>query len=154
MKTTLLTIIILLISSFNSFACECLEYNLKELDNISYEASDLIVIGNVVKTGANYQIEVIEVLNGNIREKLIYGTTISEDGIIESCSSVPFDKGKYLFYLNRTEKNGQPFYLYSGCLGTRKLNLDFYPVSLKTEKSKTELITDTQNWINELRKKK
>jgi len=153
MKTTLTTLILLLTFSFKSFACECPEYELKELDNESYKWSDFVIIGNVIKTGTNYQIEVTEVLKGIVEEEIIYGTTISEDGLIDACSFFPRDQGKYLFYLKRTKKNGRFFYLYSQCLGTRKLNFDSYPFPLRTNKTKSELIAETENWMDELRKR-
>jgi len=140
--------------SINSFACECPEYELKELDNESYEWSDVVIIGNVIKAGTNYQIKVIEVLKGTVGQEIIYGTTITEDDLIDVCSYFPSEKGKYLFYLKRTEKKGRKFYLYSQCLGTRKLNFDKYPIPLRTEKNKSELIAETENWIEELRKRK
>jgi|SRR5690606_33118861 len=154
MKTTITTLILLLTFSIKSFACECPEYELKELDNESYEWSDLVMIGNVIKTGTNYQIAVTEILKGDFKEEIIYGTTISDGDLVDACSFFPKHKGKYLFYLKRTEKNGQPFYLYSQCLGTRLLNFDSYPIPLRTDKTKSELITETESWINELRKRK
>jgi hypothetical protein len=154
MKKTIATLILLLTFSFNSTACECPIYELRELDNESYEWSDIVIIGNVIKTGTNYQIEVKEVLKGDINNEVIYGTTITEDDLFDGCSFFPRDKGEYLFYLKPTLKNGRTFYLYSQCLGTRKLNFDSMPFSLRTDKSKSELIKETENWINELRKRK
>jgi len=152
MKTTITTLILLLTLSFNSVACECPEYGLKEMDNESYEWSDLVVIGNVIKTGTNYQIQVTEVLKGRAETNIILGTITTEDGEFDGCSFFPRQKGKYLFYLERTMKNGKPFYMYSQCLGTRPLNFDSYPISLRTDKTKSELITETESWIKELRK--
>ncbi len=155
MKTTITTLILLLIFSINSFACECsLSVDLRILDKESYEYSDIVLIGDVVKTGANYRIKVIEVLKGNVENSIISGTLIDEEGMIDSCSYFPSEKGKYLFYLNEIVKNEETFYLYSQCGGTRKLNLDIRPLSLISEKSKTELIAETENWIDELRKRK
>ena len=154
MKTTLATFILLQTISFKSIACECPLYGLRELDNESYEWSDLVIIGNVIETGTNYQIEVTEILKGDLEDEVIYGTTITEDGLFDGCSFFPQDKGKYLFYLKPTEKNGQTFYLYSQCLGTRQLNFDSLPIPLRTDKSKSELITETKDWIEELRKRK
>jgi hypothetical protein len=154
MKTTITTLILLLTLSLNSIACECPEYGLKELDNESYEWSDLVVIGNVIKTGTNYQIEVTEVLKGKAENNIILGTITTEDGVFDGCSFFPDNKGEYLFYLKRTMKNGKPFYMYSQCLGTRLLNFDSYPIPLRTDKTKLELIAETESWINELRKRK
>lgn len=139
--------------TIKSFACECPEYELKKLDNQSYEWSDLIIIGKVIKTGTNYQIEVIEVLKGKTETHLILGTITTEDEVIDSCSFFPTEKGEYLFYLNPTKKNGRTYYTYSQCLGTRQLNFNSLPISLRTDTSKSELIVETKNWINELRKK-
>ncbi len=154
MKTTVTTLILLLTLSFNSAACECPEYELSEFDNESYEWSDLVVIGNVIKTGTNYQIEVTEVLKGKTENNIILGTITTEDGLFDGCSFFPDDKGEYLFYLKRTMKNGKPFYMYSQCLGTRLLNFESYPIPLRTDKPKLELIAETESWINELRKRK
>lgn len=154
MKTTITTLLLLLTVTIKSFACECPEYDLKDLDIESYKWSDLVIIGNVIKTGMNYQIEVTEVLKGNLEDEVIYGTTITEDGLFDSCSFFPRQKGKYLFYLKTTEKKGRTFYLYSQCLGTRQLNFGFSPIPLRTDKSKSELIVETENWVSELRKRK
>jgi hypothetical protein len=152
MKTTVTTLILLLTLSFNSAACECPEYELRELDNESYESSDLVIIGNVIKAGTDYQIEVTEVLKGEVETDIIFGTIEAEDGVIDGCLFFPDNKGEYLFYLKRTMKNGKPFYMYSQCIGTRPLNFDSYPISLSTDKSKSELIIETEKWIAELRK--
>lgn len=140
--------------SFKSTVCECPEYELRELDRESYVWSDLVVIGNLNKTGTNYEIEVTEILKGDFKGEIIHGTTTSVGDLVDACSFFPDNKGKYLFYLKLTEKNGQPFYLYSECLGTRPLNFDSYPIPLRTDKSKSELIAETENWIDELRKRK
>ncbi|MEB2776788.1 hypothetical protein SYJ56_15790 [Algoriphagus sp. D3-2-R+10] len=124
------------------------------MDNESYEWSDLVIIGNVIKTGTNYQIQVTEILKGIVSKEKIYGTTITEDRLFDGCSFFPRQKGEYIFYLKKTEKSDQPFYLYSQCLGTRPLSFDSYPIPLRTDKSKTELIVETENWIEELRKRK
>ena len=154
MKTIITILILLLTLSFKSLACECPEYELKELDNESYAWSDLVVIGTVIKTGTNYQIEVTETLKGKIETEIIYGTTMTEDGVFDGCSFFPDNKGEYIFYLKRTMKNEKAYYLYSQCLGTRPLNLESYPISLRTDKSKPELIAETESWIDELRKRK
>ena len=154
MKTTFITLIFLLTIAIESFACQCPEYELNQLDKESYEWSDLVIIGKVVKTGTNYQIEVTEVLKGKTENNIINGTITTEDGAIDGCSFFPNNKGEYLFYLERTMKNGKPFYMYSQCLGTRPLSFDSYPISLSTEKNKSELIIETQKWIDELRKRK
>lgn len=89
MKTTIKSLLILLTVTIKSFACECPEYELKKLDNQSYEWSDLIIIGKVIKTGTNYQIEVIEVLKGKTETHLILGIITTEDEVIDSCSFFP-----------------------------------------------------------------
>ncbi len=153
MKKIITTLTLLLAISLQSFACECGEYKLRELDSLSYESSDLVIIGNVIKTGINYQIEIIEVLKGTVQKEIIYGLVVSKDGYVNSCTSYPDKKGKYLFYLNRVEENGI-FYEYSQCSGTRKLDFSTVVVSLDTNKTKKELIAETEKWIDELRKRK
>ena len=153
MKTTISIFILFLTISINSLACECAEYNLKELDNESYEWSDLVIIGEAIKTGKQYEIKVTEILKGNVEGQIINGTVVTEDDEFDGCSFFPRNKGEYLFYLKKTIKNGQPFYLYSQCLGTRQLNFETYPISLSTDKTKSELIAETEEWIEELRKR-
>ena len=58
------------------------------------------------------------------------------------------EKGRYIFYLNEI-KNKK--YSYSSCSASRPLNMSVYPISLKTEKNKSELISETNNWIETLR---
>lgn len=77
------------------------------MDNDSYEWSDLVIIGNVIKTGINHQIEVTEILKGKIETEIIYGTTTVEDEVLDGCSFSPRDKGEYLFYLQKIMKNGK-----------------------------------------------
>ena len=153
MKNTLTTIVLLLFT-FTLIACECPEYDLKTLDKVSYEMSDVVIIGVVVKTGTNFKIVVVELLKGTIKSDTLDGTVYESDDAINSCSFFPRDKGKYLFYLNRVILKGKTYYQYSECLGTRMLNMAVYPVSLHTEKTKKELIIDTNLWIDEMRRKK
>ena len=153
MKTTISISILFLTISINSFACECPEYDLSELDIKSYEWSDLVIIGELIKTGANYQIKVREILKGEAKDKIINGTTITEDGVFDGCSMFPKEKGEYLFYLKKTQKNGKTYYLYSQCLGTRRLDFKTVVIPLKTNKTKSELIAQTERWIGELREK-
>ena len=145
---------ILILCAANSFACECPNSELSELDETSYQSSDLIVIGEVIKTGTNYEIKMVELLKGNTNEKIIFGTTTDENGYTNSCIDVPFKKGKYLFYLEQVQKHGKIFYTYSICSGTRLLNMETIPISLSTNKTKSQLIADTESWINELRKRR
>jgi hypothetical protein len=154
MKKTISIFILLFTISLKSLACECPEYDLKELDNESYEWSDLVLIGEVIKTGTNFQIKVTETLKGNVEEQIINGTTITEDGIFDGCSFFPNEKGEYLFYLKKTQKNGQAFYLYSQCLGTRRTDFESVVIPLHSDKTKAELIAATEKWIEELRKRK
>lgn len=152
MKTTVSILVLLLTMSIDLFACECPEYDLKKMDKESYDWSDIILIGDVIKTGTNYQIKVTEILKGNVENSIIDGTTVTEDDLFYGCSSFPSDKGKYLFYLKKTQKNGQIYYLYSQCLGTRKLDFETTPIALRTDKTKSELIDETEKWMDELRK--
>lgn len=154
MKTTIAALILLLTISVHSFACECLEYKLAELDKVSYEWSDLIIIGNIINTGSNYQIEINEVLKGKITNGVIEGLTIGENEVFNNCTFNPRTKGEYLLYLKMVVINGKTFYYSSECLGSRLLNLEYKPVSLNTEKSTAQLIDETMEWINELRKER
>jgi hypothetical protein len=146
--------ILLIIISLKSFACECPEYDLQKLDSESYEWSDLVLIGEVIKTGTNFQIKVTETLKGKVEERIINGTTVTEDGLLGGCSFFPNEKGEYLFYLKETKKNGKSFYLYSQCLGTRRMDFENDVIPLRTNKTKAELIVATEKYIEELRKRK
>ena len=150
----ILTIIMILALSTKIFACECPEYNLEELDKVSYEWSDVILIGEIIKTGTDYQIKVIEILKGKIDESIIIGKTMGDSAEYNTCTFYPNRKGEYLLYLKKRVINGMTYYYSSECLGSRLLNLDYSPVSLDTEKSKAEIISETNKWINKLRKEK
>lgn len=149
-----ITFLFLILSFFSTtklLACECPQYELDILDEKSYEFSDLIIIGEVIKTGSDYKIKVIEVLKGNITEQIINGTITDEKEYINSCLSLPKIKGKYLFYLNEIKKKDKKFYTYSSCSGTRLLDMSSLPVSLSSNKTKSELVKETENWIKILR---
>ena len=154
MKTIITTLILLLTICIHSFACECPEYNLKDLDYQSYEWSDLIIIGNIIKTGTNYKIDVKEVLKGKTTTDIIEGMTIGENEVLNNCTFYPRTKGEYLLYLKMVLIDGETYFYSSECLGSRLLNLEYIPVSLNTEKSKSQLIDETMEWIIELRKGK
>jgi YHS domain-containing protein len=149
-----LTIIFILLSSSKIFACECPEYNLKELDTESYEWSDIVLIGNISNTGTKYQIEIKESLKGKITDNTIQGLIISKSEVFNTCTFYPRKKGEYLFYLKIIVIDGKTYYYSSECLGSRLLNFENQPVSLLTNKTKEELIKETEIWIEELRKSK
>ncbi len=150
----ILLIITTLVLSAKIFACECPEYNLEKLDKESYEWSHVILIGEIINTGTEYEIKVIELLKGKIDENIIIGKTIGDNEEFNTCTFYPNRKGEYLLYLKKTIIKGVTYYYSSQCLGSRLLNLDYTPVSLITEKSKTEIISETNKWINILREKK
>lgn len=133
------------------FACDCGERELNEIDNSSYKYSDLIIIGDVIKTGEHYKIKVIEILKGNVVGKTIKGTISDDKGFTNSCFDIPRNKERYIFYLKEIIKD-KKLYSYSSCSGSRPLNMSIYPISLKTKKNKHELIIETNNWIDSLRK--
>jgi len=150
----ILTLVFVFTISIVSIACECPEYDLKTLDKESYEWSDVIVIGEVIKTGANYKIIVTELIKGKTESDTLLGTIYESDGVINSCLFFPNQKGKYLFYLNKIKLNGKTYFQYSQCLGTRMLNMETYPISLETKKTKEELIEETKLWIEAMKRKK
>ncbi len=150
----ILTIFMFLALSVKMIACECPEYNLEKLDKVSYEWSDVILIGEIIKTGIDYKIMVIEDLKGKMNEKIIVGKTIGDTLEFDTCTFCPNRKGEYLLYLKKIVINGIVYYYSSECLGSRLLNLEYSPVSLDTKKSKEEIISETNNWINKLRKEK
>lgn len=132
-------------------ACECEGVELELLDYRSYDASDLVVVGEVIPIGDDYQIKISDVLKGKYKVKLINGTITDEEGIIDPCLGIPTEKGKYLFYLNEVKKGDKVFYSYSICSGTRPLNMKQYPAGLSTDKSKSELVKATEKWIKSLK---
>ena len=154
MKTTITTLILLLTLSVHSFACECPEYKLIELDKQSYEWSDLIIIGKIIKIGTNYQVEVNEVLKGEIINGKLDGLTMGENEVFNNCTFYPRTKGEYLLYLKMVIIDGKTYYYSSECLGSRLLTLEYKQASLNTKKSKVQLIDETKKWIKELRKRK
>lgn len=142
--------LLLFISTSRLFACDCGQSDLRHIDERSYKYSDFVIIGDVIKTGENYKIKVIEVLKGKKKDKIIKGTVTDEKGYTNSCFTIPREKGRYIFYLNEIKKK-KYFYSFSSCSGSRPLNMSLYPISLKTEKNKSELISETNNWIEILR---
>lgn len=148
----ILVLIFIITLSIKAFACECPEYKLKELDRESYDWSDVVLIGNISETGVEYQIEIKEILKGKIIGNKIEGLTIGNNEVFNNCTFYPRKKGEYLLYLKMIEIEGKIYYYSSECLGSRLLNFEFKPVSLGTEKSKNELIDETNKWIEELRK--
>lgn len=142
--------ITLLLFMFTSrlFGCDCGDLDLRSLDERSYKYSDLVIIGDVIKTGENYKIKIVEVLRGEKKGTIIKGTITDEKGYTNSCFTIPREKGRYIFYLNEIKKKK---YSYSSCSASRPLNMSVYPISLKTEKNKSELISETNNWIQTLR---
>ena len=155
MKMTTIKVFVILLAlmtiSSISYACECPMYDLQKLDKESYQWCDVIVIGEVIKTGTNYKIKVVEVLKGCIERDTLNGTTVGENNEVNSCSYFPSIKGRYIFYLSKITKNGQTYYEYSQCDGTRLLNMEILPISLHSDKSKEELIQETVKWIEYLR---
>jgi hypothetical protein len=140
--------------SFHSYSCECSESKLKELDKQSYEWSDLVIIGDIIKTGTKYQVQINEVLKGKITISRIEGMTEGENDVFDTCTFYPHVKGKYLLYLKEVVINGKTSYYSSTCLGSRMLNFESSPVSLIMENSLDQLIDETSEWIKELRNRK
>ncbi len=154
MKKTITTLILLLTISAQSFACECLGYSLADLDKESSEWSEIILIGNIVKTGDNFKVEVNEVLKGEITSCEIEGLTIGKNEVFNNCTFYPREKGEYLLYLRTIKIDGKNYYYSSQCLGSRLLNLTYGPVSLNEKKSKAQLIEETKQWIDQLRSRR
>lgn len=148
----ILLIIALTLVPFYSDACECLELSLEKLDNESYEWAEVIVIGEIIQLGSEYHIEVKENIKGETDSKII-GLTQGENQVF-ICTWYPNRKGEYLLYLKVIEMNGEKYYYASECLGSRLLSLDFQPASLHSDKDKETLISQTNDWLIELRKRK
>lgn len=82
-------------------ACDCKTSSLKKLQDLSYDESPLIFVGDVLtsnqKTGT-YKIKVVEIFKGQTK------TTIIEGKSLTSCSGFP-DRGRWIIY-TETYKDG------------------------------------------------
>ena len=149
----LLTIIPIIFFVINVYSCECEEYNsLKELDSISYEWSDVVLVGNIFKIGTEYKIKVTEVLKGKIDNDTINGYTVGEEEVFNDCTFSPYLKGMYLLYFKKLQiKNGVVYYA-SQCLGSRSLDMKVCPV-FSGNANERQAIQETKLWLNEMRTK-
>ena len=147
-----LIITLLWVLFLKGHACECPEYEIRKLDSISYANSDLVLIGTIEKIGNEYKIKVIELFKGEAKDLILIGLTGGEDEVFSTCTFYPRRTGEYILYLNRKIINGRTIYYASECLGSRLLNSDYFPVSLKQKESKEIIIQKTNEWISYLRK--
>lgn len=154
MRIYLATILVLTLF-IKGYSCECPIYHqVRTLDSISYERSDLVIIGSIVKIGTEYKIKIIEILKGESKNEILIGLSDGEDEVFSTCTFYPNRKGVYLLYLNRKIIEGRSIYYSSKCSGTRLLSLEYYPSSLSSKLSKKLVIKETNEWIEKLRKER
>jgi hypothetical protein len=150
----LFTITLILALFIKGNSCECPEYwQLRLLDSLSYEGSDVVLVGRIIKIGSEYKIKVIEILKGFTKDAMIIGLSVGNDAVFNTCSFSPSRRDEYLLYLNRKVINGRTIYYSSMCSGSRSLNFEDFPVSLVSGKRKDVLINETNDWIKELKSK-
>ena len=130
-----ITIIIFFASIIKGFSCECPEYELKELDSLSYRWSDIVVIGRVTKVGSKYKVKIKEVLKGKVESKEITGLSEGQDDVF-ICTFLPRQNGDYLLYLKGITIEEKSYYYSSDCLGSRSLDMKDSPPSIFTIKQK------------------
>jgi|JI9StandDraft_1071089.scaffolds.fasta_scaffold74770_3 hypothetical protein len=90
---THLTILLTLLT-ISTWACDCKIKSLKENQDLSYNYAQLIFIGDVVEidtTTGNYKIEIVEILKGKSKAKIVKGTAMT------SCSGFP-GLGRWIIY--------------------------------------------------------
>ena len=114
----------------------------------------MVLLGKIVQINArNYKIEVKEIFKGEVSSKIltgIYSDDIKYD--INSCAFFPGQKGEYLLYLKEIKNDNHTYYYTDHCLANRTIDLKDCPVML-IQFDKSELITETENWIAKLRNK-
>ncbi|MCR9133031.1 MAG: hypothetical protein NXI08_10665 [bacterium] len=152
MKLVLSTLFIILFSSVAVYSCECPEFqSLRALDEASFEWSEAIVIGKLKKIGSLNQILISEALLGDVKGEELIQLAQPDSSI---CPFFPNQEGVYLFYLKSVNIEKKIYYWASSCLGTRMLNHENFPVSLRSNKAKNALIKETEEWVSALRKKR
>jgi hypothetical protein len=139
----------------NALACDCIKRaTLRELDSISYEISDIVLLGQIVQISKeNYKIQVIEVLKGEVKPGVITGIYSKQVGSFSNCCYFPQNKSEHLLYLTVVKSGNDIYYYASRCQANRSLNLkdDSEAVMEINDPKAGEL---TQLWIEKLKKQK
>ena len=135
-----------------SYSCECPETSLNQLDSLSYSQYDLVIIGEVIKTGINYEIVVKEVFKGQTDSDTLKGTIyLNSEKEESSCTSIFHKNGNYLLYLDKKKINNKTYCYTDECNASRSLDTTVLPFVLDWQKPKGELLQYTNDWIEQLR---
>lgn len=98
MKHISLIILLLFYFSFEAFSCSCKIGGYKESQEIDFELSDLVFLGEVITVEeTSYKFQLIEIFKGDSNMKIIEGM------LFTSCSMIPRKgEGQWLVYGNLT----------------------------------------------------
>lgn len=134
-----------------SSACECPGYRLAEMDSISYKNNEIVLIGKITSIDQDcYEIEVKQLIKGNITSKKIVGIYSLRKGLMSSCSFYPQFNTDYLLYLNPTQTGKDLYYYASQCEGSRALDQRQKPLTIY--ESDKQLNDWTGEWIEQMKK--
>lgn len=148
----LLIISFLLVVGLNRFGCDCITFgSLSKEDSASLHSSNHVVLVEVIETGQAFKFIIIENLKGTISKDTLTGSAIDENGFSWNCTFYPTKKGKYLFYLNAANKNGD--YNLSQCGPNRNMEMTDLSYSVPNHLSKKELVYFTEQFINKIKQK-
>jgi hypothetical protein len=97
-KLTLVTLLTLATTMLSS-ACICKLMTLKELRKKEFLRSSIILIGDISHKDNSYQVKLVELLKGEIRDSLF---TV----YIRSSCAIPPTEGRWIIYVNSIPKIG------------------------------------------------
>ena len=131
------------------FACDCVTYfTVQETDQNSLENSDLVFLGEVLKTGKDFVITVKEVFKGSLITDTLRG---SQDNLRSNCVFYPSKTGLYLIYGNMSD---QQILELNQCAATRSVDLTDHTYVVNMESGSESIIKHTRSWIDHLRMQK
>jgi hypothetical protein len=129
-------IILLVIISYQAIACSCSLTSIKEVRDYSIKNSDLIFIGEIIKTdtiNSEYSIRVIEVFKGVLKDMVI-GSPKQDSTHYSSCSFWPnsYWGDQFIFYANYVKGTNKIFV--DQCSATRSISNPQIHLSYFSEK--------------------
>lgn len=131
-------------------ACDCPIYQMTELDSMSFESSEIVLIGKVVAIHEDhYKIEVKELFKGSVANSTLVAIYAKRPGVRSSCGFVPAHETDYLLYLSRIEADGKTYYYASSCRASR--SLDFKQVPIAENHSDKSWMNWTEEWIRQMK---
>ncbi|WP_418510580.1 hypothetical protein [Corallibacter sp.] len=134
------------------FACDCPEYQISEIDSISFDKNEIVLIGKIIIIQEDlYEIEIKEVLKGKVENKKIIGVFSLRQGFRSSCSFYPKYKTDFLLYLTPVLFDNQIYYYASQCSGSRSLDQKQKPVA--SYESDKHLKDWTEEWLEQMKNK-